>query len=66
MHDLIEIIGAAIGTAVPVDAMSPQAGDVARTGGDVSLAATVLGWKPEVTIVDGVARQVAWHLGRNS
>ena len=63
VRELIEIVGSVVGSPVPVDASPAQAGDVARTGGDVSLAAEILAWKPVVTLAEGVARQIAWQLG---
>jgi UDP-glucuronate 4-epimerase len=39
-----------------------QAGDVVRTRADCSAAETLLGWRPTVPLVDGVASQLAWQL----
>ena len=63
LRELMDIIGVAVGGDVPVEASDPRAGDVARTGGDISLATELLAWKPDVSLVEGVARQVAWQLG---
>lgn len=61
LSDLIEMVGDAVGAPVPVRWDPAQAGDVSRTGGSVVHARSVLGWAPQVTLEDGVVRQVAWH-----
>ncbi len=59
--ELVNIVGDAVGQPVPVEWLPAQPGDVARTGGDVQRAASLLGWSPAVTLEQGVARQVEWH-----
>ena len=61
LRSVIELVGAAVGAPVPVTPSGGQAGDVARTGGDITLAAGLLGWRPCVGLVEGIARQVAWQ-----
>jgi UDP-glucuronate 4-epimerase len=60
--DLVELVGRCVGRDVPIDWQPAQPGDVERTGGSIELASEFLGWRPEVGIEEGVARQVAWHL----
>jgi nucleoside-diphosphate-sugar epimerase len=38
----------------------PIAGDVQRTGGDTTAIRSALGWRPEVSLRAGLARQLAW------
>ncbi len=63
---LIDVVGASIGSPVPVERRPGQPGDVARTGGSIERARLLLDWEPSTTIVDGVAAQVDWHRQRSS
>lgn len=60
--DLVDMVGAAVGRAVPVDWLPAQPGDVARTGGSIQRATQLLGWSPRVSLAAGVDKQVAWHM----
>lgn len=64
MRDLIGIVEDATGRPVAIDQVGDQAGDVRRTGADTSAARTLLGWRAEVGLEEGVAAQVAWHRAR--
>jgi nucleoside-diphosphate-sugar epimerase len=64
LRDVIDLVGDAVGEPVPVTSSGPQAGDVPRTGGDISLAMERLGWTPRVGLPEGITRQVAWQLAR--
>lgn len=59
LGQLIELVGNAVGRAVPLDRRPAQPGDAQRTGGDTSLIESLLGWKAEVSLPDGIAAQVA-------
>lgn len=61
MRDLIAQVGELLGSPVRVDRLPAQPGDVLQTGGDITAASGTLDWKPETTLSDGLARQVAWH-----
>jgi UDP-glucuronate 4-epimerase len=58
--ELVELIGAALGTAPQVTRGAPQPGDVPITWADVSRAAADLGYAPKVPVREGIARYVAW------
>ncbi len=62
LRDLVEMVGAAVGSEVDIDWQAAQAGDVQQTGGDVHKAAEMLGWAPRVSLAAGIERQVEWHL----
>lgn len=62
MNDLVDRVGGLVGAELPVHRGKEQAGDVRRTGGDVTAARRQLGWQPEVSLEEGLAEQVAWHL----
>lgn len=62
--DLIKLVERLTGKPVALDLKPAMPGDVFRTGGSVELALRVLGWSPRVSLEDGVARQIEWHLTR--
>ncbi len=59
--ELIERVQRETGRTVVIDHRPDVAGDVARTGGDIERARSLLGWTPRVDLPTGVARQVAWQ-----
>ena len=65
LNTVIDIVGDVIGSPVPIEVEDRQAGDVDRTGGAIGEAARILGWVPEVSVEEGLARQGEWHLGRS-
>lgn len=64
MTQLIDAVGVAVGREVRIDPLPEQPGDVRRTGGDSSKAAELFGWKPSISLEDGVCMQTAWHRSR--
>lgn len=58
--ELLEILGALIGTEVDPSFADPRPGDVPRACADASAATRDLGWTPSVTFADGLARYVEW------
>jgi len=64
MNELIDLVGRAVGQPIPLESSPVRAGDVNRTGGDISRTAKTLGWTPQIDITSGVERQVAWHRER--
>lgn len=66
MSDLIDAVSEAVGRRVLVEQQAVQAGDVRRTGGSNTLAATKLGWAPSVSIFEGIEEQVMWHRRRRT
>jgi UDP-glucuronate 4-epimerase len=61
MSELIDAVGAAVGRPVRIDQLPEQPGDVFRTGGDSTIASSLLGWRPTTSLQEGIALQVAWH-----
>jgi UDP-glucuronate 4-epimerase len=64
LRDVIDAVGDAVGSPVPVEQHAEQAGDVQRTGGSNDAARRLLGWEPQTSLTEGIAAQVAWHRGR--
>jgi len=62
--EVIQIVEDLIGRPIVLDRRPGQPGDVQRTGGSDRRAAALLGWSPKIRLVEGLRRQVAWHLAR--
>lgn len=62
MIDLIALVEEKVGCSVPLDRRPASPGDVQRTGGSIERARQELSWKPQITVEEGVERQVEWHL----
>lgn len=54
----------ALGVKVRVDRQPRQTGDVSRTWADTSAALAALGWSPETSLEEGIARFAVWLEGR--
>ena len=55
--------GACIGVTPHPVFVDPRPGDVKLSCADSSAARDVLGWAPEVSVADGLARYVEWLRG---
>lgn len=62
--DLLRAVQAACGTNLAAAAGPARPGDLRESWLDVSRAERVLGWRPEVSLTDGLARTVAYFRGR--
>lgn len=60
--DLVALVSREVGSEVPLNWLPAQPGDVFRTGGSIDRAHNLLAWSPEIGIVEGLQRQVGWHL----
>ena len=58
--ELLEGLGACIGVTPDPVFVDPRPGDVKLSCADSSAARAVLGWAPEVSVADGLARYVDW------
>lgn len=61
LNEVIATVESLVGREIALDRLPTQKGDVHRTGGDISLAHQLLGWSPQVSVVQGLEDQVAWH-----
>jgi nucleoside-diphosphate-sugar epimerase len=59
LRRVIELLGEILGTPLAVRNLPAQAGDVRETGADLSRAEAVLGWRPAVSLEEGLRAQVA-------
>jgi len=58
VRQVAEMVGSALGRAVVFEHLPAQAGDVHETRGDCRFVRELLGWAPEVTLEQGLVRQV--------
>ncbi|MDT5066238.1 MAG: hypothetical protein QOK02_2393 [Mycobacterium sp.] len=60
VNEVLQIFEELAGQRLSINRGGAVAGDVSRTGGDTTAIRAVLGWKPTVTLRDGIARQFGW------
>ena len=60
VNEVIATIGAIVGREPRVEHHAPQKGDVRHTAADTSLACSLLGYAPRVSLREGLEREVAW------
>jgi UDP-glucuronate 4-epimerase len=63
-HDLIELIGLVereTGKKAQIESHPMHAADVLATWADISKAKELLGWQPQISLPEGVARLCAWY-----
>ncbi len=65
MKELIAAVEEVTGQPIHLDHHDHELGDVGRTGGMFDEATRLLGWRPEVTLTEGLERQYEWHLARH-
>ena len=61
LRDVIALTSELLGEPIALDQRDAQPGDVRETGGAIDKATDLLGWKPQIGLRDGLARQIAWH-----
>lgn len=61
LDELIAAIGAAVGVEPVVEILPDQPGDVPGTYASVEKAKRLLGWEPQVPLVEGLRAFVAWY-----
>ncbi|MBO8142761.1 MAG: NAD-dependent epimerase/dehydratase family protein [Firmicutes bacterium] len=64
VNDVLEALGRASGLPVRVRREPAQVGDAAATLADLTLARTVLGFRPRVGLEEGIRRQWEWEGGK--
>ncbi len=66
VNEILGLIGATLGCELHIQHLPAQAGDVMATGGAIDAAAKSLSWQPHTALIEGLARQIAWHRSRAS
>lgn len=65
MTELIAAVEAVAGRPINVVRTGAEPGDVRRTAADLTAARQLLGWRPTVSLAEGLERQWRWHLARH-
>jgi nucleoside-diphosphate-sugar epimerase len=60
VNEALQIFEELSGSKLSVTHVKAVAGDVDRTGGDTAAIRSVLGWRPAVSLREGIARQFDW------
>jgi UDP-glucuronate 4-epimerase len=63
LGDVLDLVSETTGHALEINRQPAQSGDVQTTGGTIDRASELLGWRPTVSLSEGLARQTAWHVG---
>lgn len=64
LAEVIATIEELTGEPLPIERHPMQEGDVIRTGGSNERARRMLGWAPEVPLLEGLRAQLEWHRSR--
>ena len=60
LNEVLDLVGRSTGRRLQVVRGPAQAGDARHTGADGTRAEALLGYRPEVTLEEGMADQAAW------
>jgi nucleoside-diphosphate-sugar epimerase len=60
VREVLDLLGEITGREVLVDRQPPQKGDVRHTSADTTRARADLGYDPQVSVAEGLAREAAW------
>jgi len=61
LNELVGVMNRLLGTALEPRYEAPRAGDVTRSLADISKAAAFLGYRPIVSLADGLAHTLDWY-----
>ncbi|MFF8840700.1 UDP-glucose 4-epimerase GalE [Streptomyces sp. NPDC015130] len=64
--ELITAFEQVTGTALPVEHLDRRPGDNAGAYPDITLAGELLGWRPALTVEQGIADSLAWYARRDT
>jgi UDP-glucuronate 4-epimerase len=59
--ELVELIEDCLGKSARIEFMEAHPADVLQTWADIRKAETLLGWRPGVSLEEGIARSVEWY-----
>lgn len=60
MNEVLDLLGSLNGASLNVDYVEAVAGDVRRTAGSIERISADLGWKPIVSLEEGLKRHLSW------
>lgn len=61
LKDFIALVETCVGKKALIEVLPEQPGDVERTCADISKAHNLLGYQPQVSFSEGIARTAAWY-----
>lgn len=61
LRDVIALIEGLVGRSARIEQRPTHAADMPATWADIGKAERLLGWRPQVTLAEGMARLVAWY-----
>jgi len=61
VNALLDAIAGLVGRELRIDRLPEQPGDVPATGGTTERARALLGWRPRMSLAQGLAAQLEWH-----
>jgi hypothetical protein len=61
LRDFISLVETCVGRKANIEVLPEQPGDVERTCADITKAKALLGYRPQVTFEEGIARTAAWY-----
>ena len=60
VNEVLATLEEVIGNRIAVQRVEKVAGDVFRTGGSSAAVRDGIGWEPQITLIEGLRRQVEW------
>jgi UDP-glucose 4-epimerase len=64
LKEVLNLVGQVTGRRIRINEIPTQPGDARHTGADGTLAEKLLGFRPEVELVTGLAAEAAWVADR--
>jgi nucleoside-diphosphate-sugar epimerase len=61
LNEIVRLINAHLGTALPAEYQPARIGDVRHSLADVAAARRLLGYQPKVLFAEGLARSIEWY-----
>ncbi len=65
LNQLVDMLNELIGTNIPARYVPPRTGDIKHSTADVSKIRGVLGFAPQISLIDGLKQTVAWYRDGN-
>lgn len=59
--EVLDELGQLAGSPVPTEFVAPMPGDPTRTAANIDLAGTLLNWRPQISLREGLKAQLDWH-----